>query len=76
MPISKTEIETYRRQLAVDAAVAAVNSLAINQSMRSGSFPGDEASGGTYSYDDDGNPVYREYFKAGDVCGVNALKVV
>jgi len=76
MPISKEEVETYRRQLAVDAAVAAVNSLAINQALRAGSFPGDEASSGYYDYDDDGNPVYQDYFKAGDVVGLNAVKVV
>jgi|GEM_PF-6588253 len=76
MPISKTELETYRRQITVDAAVSAVNATAINQSMRASSYPGDDASGGFYDYDGDGNPVYQDYFKAGDVVGVNPVEVV
>ena len=76
MAISKVELETYRRQITVDAAVAAVSATAINQSMRSSSFPGDDASGGFYDYDDEGSPIYQDYFKAGDVVGVNPVKVI
>lgn len=71
MAITRHEVEKFQRQAAVESAIAqALAALPITGSLRRESFTGDEHSNGLYVNDDNGDPQFIEYFKAGDEVGI------
>lgn len=72
--ITREELERRRMESSANLALArAADGLAGMAALRSGQYSATTSATGFYTTDGGDNPVYTNYFKAGDVVGTFVL---